>query len=95
MSQESERRLKVFYKSASAAGKAPLMEEPSCQPTRQDMVIVRKRRLDEITDLREWLDERLALRKHRALIAQESGASQPAVGPDTPLEVMRESPGSI
>lgn len=52
------------------------------------MVIGRICRLAETADLTEWVDERLAVQTDRALLSQECEASQPAVDPDTPREIV-------
>lgn len=77
VSRESESRLKAFYESVSAAGKAPRTEEHYCLPTRRGMTVGRKRRSAEMSDLRElldehrdWLDAHAAVHRHHVPIAQ-------------------------
>lgn len=101
VSQESENTLKAYYPSASDAGKAPRTVEPSCQPTRQEMLLGRKRKATKMADLRKWLDERLtgqrnllderiAAQRNQTLIVQGNRISKPAVNLDTPRKLTLE-----
>lgn len=90
-SRESESWLAVFYKTASNAGKAPLTEELNRESTRQCIVIGKKFWQAKMLNLRNWLDECLAVQRNSVLIALDNGVSQTAVDLDTPLEATRKT----